>query len=142
MAGTSNPVKSHWPHGEGSLIPMKFHWEHVVTDTVGYKIVGAETAQFDYTVEKAELMVREGGWAGGGDMLLKVTDDTGSPQTIIAAYTMTTSLENGVPVALTVADKGPILTGGILIVSYDSGADGGALVRDACLTLWVRPKYG
>ena len=141
MAGTSQIVKSAWPHGEKSLIPLRFHWEHVAGDTSDFKIVGTHTAQFDFTVEKAEFMMREASWINGAAMAVKVIDDSASPQTIIAATTIDADSDAGVPVALTIADKGPILTDGILIVSFDSG-DANGVVRDANVTIWVRPVYG
>jgi hypothetical protein len=129
MAGTSQPDRSHWPHGGdgGRFVVTLGPYDHQAGDTTGYKIVGMYKAPFDFKVKEAYLYMKEGGFTAGANALMKILDDSGSVQTIVAERTVDTSDDTGVPMTLTVADEGPILTGGVLQLCLDSGDASGVM---------------
>lgn len=143
MAGTSVPDRSHFPQGQHGVFFMSFGPATIIAedgDTTGYKIFGILTAYFDYYVKAAYLTMREGSFVAGANALLRIRDDTGSPQTIVAARTLDTSDDTGVAMTLTIADEGPILAGGELHMEVDGG-DGSAEMRELAVHLWCQPRY-
>ena len=139
MAGTSNPRRSAWPHGEGALIPIRLSAQPPQGDTSGFLTLDVHQAQFDFNVRKAQYSVQSASVAITNGIQLRITDDTGTPQTIVSAVNITAANDDGTIQALTVNDAGPILTGAEVKLEYDSGTS------DTCLnlnvTLWVEPIY-
>ena len=139
MAGATNPLKSAWPFGEHSLYPITLRSEATGGDSSGYKIEDVYRAEFDFRVKQAYFSVREGSVAITGAILVKVQDDTGTPQQIISARNITAADDAGNPVALTVNDEGPILTGANVELSLDSNTSD--TIQNLKVVLLVEPVY-
>ncbi len=139
MAGASQVDRSAWPHGEGALIPIELRSQELGGDTSGYKIEDSFQADYDFNVRKATIRLKEGSVSITGGINVKVFDDSSSVQTIIAERAITAADDTGLPRALTVADAGPILTGGIVTMSVDSNSSD--TLENLVITLWVEPIY-
>ena len=94
---------------------------------------------YDFKVKKAYLFCREGSVSITGGILMKVVDDTGTPQTIVAERAIDGDDDAGAMRALTVADEGPILTGAEVQLDLDSNTSDTA--QDVAVTLLVEPVY-
>lgn len=143
MAGASNEMKSHFPHGgDGGYFNIILSMSHVAEmgDTSGLKKVAAFKAPFDFNVKKAWLWIREGGWVDGTTDAIAVVDDSASVITVVASFSLSTAHDAGTFTELTVADEGPILTNGELALQYDSG-DASGEAHDLSVHLWCRPRF-
>lgn len=144
MAGTSNPLASHWPHGGDKgyfhlrLGPCTFLASE--TDPAAYITGALIKVPFDLKVKRAQLSMREGSWISGVGMVIKVVDDSGTPQTIVAELSVTTDHDAGTATELTIADDGPILAGGEIHLDIDPGDTNGEF-RDLVVDLWCQPVY-
>lgn len=140
MAG-NDAATTPWPHG--ALYPIQLgpvSYPVEFGDSAGYKKMASFKTPFAFNVKKAYWWLEEGSWVSGSNMLMRVRDDTGSPQTIIAARTIDGSDDAGVWMDLTVADEGPILNDGEIFLEIDTG-DGSGEFNCATALLWVSPVY-
>jgi hypothetical protein len=143
MAGTSDPQAGFWPFGStygGGTIPIRMNFVATTLNTGGaFKNADGFTAKFDFDIVAAEMQCLPGFTLAGTSAKLKIVDDTGSPQTIVASRDFVAADDDGTIVALTVADKGPILTGGVVYLQYQGAA--GDTILGCGVTLHIRPRF-
>ena len=140
MAG-NDAATTPWPHGPLypiQLGPVSYPVEF--GDSVGYKKMASFKTLFAFDVKRAYLWLEESSWVSGANMLMRVRDDTGTPQDIIAARTVDTADDTGVWMDLTVADEGPILNDAEIFLEVDSG-DGSGEFNCMTVLLWVSPTF-
>lgn len=131
------------PQTRAGLVPIKLGpitFLASETDPAALVSMAAHKMNFDGNVKAADLYMRDGSWVSGVGMEIKIVDDTGTPQVIVAAYSVTTDDDAGTIMPLTIADEGPLLTGGTVFLQFDPGDTNGE-VRDLTVTLWVQPLY-
>lgn len=133
-----------WPHG--ALFPIQLgpvSWPLLVAgdDTSGYKKLASFKTLFAFDVKQAFFWMGESSWVDGSGsaFLMRVRDDTGTPQTIISALTVATAHDAGTWTTLTVNDEGPILNNAeiFLEIDNDTAGEGVALT----VLLWVSPTF-
>ena len=140
MAGDA-AVTVPWPHGPYYTIqlgPVSYPVEF--GDSTGYKKMASWKAPFPFYVKRAYLWLEEDSWVSGANMLMKVEDDTGTPQGIVTARTVDTNDDTGVWMDLTVADEGPVLNDAEVFLMVDSG-DGSGEFNCMTVLLNVLPQY-
>ena len=141
MAGTSNPLRTGPPGGpDDGFIRMTMGPVSIDGDTSGYKMFASIKADYDFYVKKANVTAREGSFTDSdASIKMKILDDSGSAQTIVAEVVLDTSYDAGAPIAQTIADEGPILCGGVVDLQLDAGS--GDVLKDVCVELWVKPRF-
>ena len=136
MAGTSNPTKSAWPHGENSGVMVRLGG--YIPNGRTNQVVDTWIAPFDCTVVSVNRSYAQTGSAHVQDITLKTIDSTA--KTIVAELDASTDIA-GVKQTLHDDIVGfTIVTGnGIQLIGDTQGGNEEGLI---CDTIIVRPVYG